>query len=155
VRRKPNRDELVAAFRAAGCDDPEGWADSQLEEGIPQLARYLLCKSIWEHAIEPWRRADVLDEYPEAHVLLAEGVDRERLWRLGRRIAYETMTAVVNAIDQDMYVGAAQVRDDAPGWTIVEVDGASNKPTGRRAGFIHESILSVDPTGTEGADFRE
>jgi hypothetical protein len=154
MRRKPDRAELVEALRVSGCPDPESWAQSELEENIPQFARYLLCKTIWEHAVEPWRTEDALDEFPEARALLDAGADPELLRLLGGKIAYETMTAIVNAIDQDTYVGPAPVPGDAPGWTIVEVDGRSLKPTGRRAGFIHESILSVDPSGTEGAEFR-
>ncbi len=154
MRKKPDRVKLVAALRVAGCPDPEAWAQSELEEDIPQFARYLLCKTIWEHAVEPWRDENALDEFPEARTLLDAGADREQLRRLGAKIAYETMTAIVNAIDQEGYFGPAPVPDDAPGWTIVELDGRSLKPTGRRAGFIHESILYVDPTGTEGAEFR-
>jgi hypothetical protein len=156
VRRKPkpSRDQLVAALRAAGCSDPEGWADSELEENIPQFARYLLCKAIWEAAIEPWRQEDALDAFPDAKLLLDAGVDRERLRALCGKVAYETMTAVNHALDAEEYLGPADVPEDSPGWLIIETDGKTLEPTGRRAGAIHESILSVDPTGTEGADFR-
>jgi hypothetical protein len=150
-----DRARLVAVLRAAGCDDPEAWADSELEENSPQLARFLLCRTIWEHAIEPWRQENPLAEYSEARALLTAGTDADQLRRLGGKIAYQTMTAVVNAIDQQQYVGAADVPQDAPGWMIMEVDGESLEPTGRNAGFIHESILAVDPTGTEGAEFGE
>jgi hypothetical protein len=126
-----------------------------MDEDIPQFARYLLCKTIWEHSIVPWRQEDALDEYPEARALLAAGANSEQLRLLAGRIAYDTMTMVVNAIDQGEYVGPAPVPDDAPGWIIAEVDGTSLEPTGRNAGFIHESILAVDPTGTEGAEFRQ
>jgi hypothetical protein len=154
VSKKQDRDKLVAALHAAGCDDPEAWANSEIEEDIPQFARYLLCKTIWEHSIEPWRQDNPLEDYPEAQALLAAGADPQQLRRLGGKIAYETMTLVINAIDQEEYVGPAEVPDDAPGWMIAEVDGESLESTGRKAGFIHESILAVDPTGTEGAEFR-
>ncbi|HEV3480428.1 MAG TPA: hypothetical protein VG144_13400 [Gaiellaceae bacterium] len=154
MRKKPDGAQLVAALRAVGCPDPEAWAQSELEEDIPQFARYLLCKTIWEHGVEPWRDEATLDAFPEARALVDAGADREQLRLLGGKIAYETMTAIVNAIDEGTYVGPAAVPDDAPGWVIVELDGRSLKPTGRKAGFIHESILSVDPTGTEGAEFR-
>jgi hypothetical protein len=152
--RKADRDALVAAFRAAGCHDPESWARSELEQGSAQLARFLLCKTIWEHSMEPWREEGTLEEFPEARELIAAGADAETLRRLAGKIAYETMTAIVNAIDQGQYVGDADVPGEAPGWTIIETDGKSLKPTGRNAGFIHESVLATDPTGTEGAEFR-
>jgi hypothetical protein len=31
---------LTEQFRAFGASDPEGWAESQVEEGIPQYARF-------------------------------------------------------------------------------------------------------------------
>jgi hypothetical protein len=150
-----DRDRLVAALRAAGCDDPEGWADSELNEDFPQFARFLLCKTIWEHAVEPWRSEDALAGYAEAAELITNGADAEKLRRLGGRIAYDTMSAIVTFIDEEMYVGEAEVPEDAPGWMIVEVDGETLEPTGRNAGSIHESILAVDPTGTEGSEFRD
>ena len=33
-------DELTRIFQKLGAPDPEGWARSQIQEGIPQLARY-------------------------------------------------------------------------------------------------------------------
>jgi hypothetical protein len=42
-----NQKDLAATFRKLGARDPEGWADSQVEEGIPQLARYLFLRQAW------------------------------------------------------------------------------------------------------------
>jgi hypothetical protein len=41
--------------------------------------------------------------------------------------------------------------DDCPGWELVETDPDGN-PTGRAVGGLHESFLSVDPSGREGGD---
>jgi hypothetical protein len=151
-----DREWLIRALRAAGCDRPEQWADSEVSEGIPQLARFLLCKSIWENAIEPWRQPNALDEFRDAQELIAAGVDPETLRSLAGKVAYETMTIVVNTLDEGQYVNSAELLEmQAPGWMIMEVDGSTDEATGRDAGAIHESILSVDPTGTEGAEFRE
>jgi hypothetical protein len=43
------KDELAALFRQFGAKDPELWAASQVDEGIPQLARFLFMKAAWEH----------------------------------------------------------------------------------------------------------
>jgi len=40
--------ELTALFARLGASDPELWARSQVEEGIPQLMRYLFLKAAWK-----------------------------------------------------------------------------------------------------------
>lgn len=50
------RAEAVAQqFRALGAGDPEGWAASEVEEDIPQLARFLFLRSLWRGA-EQWKQ---------------------------------------------------------------------------------------------------
>jgi hypothetical protein len=41
-----NQDELTALFKKVGARKPEGWARSQIEEGIPQLARFLFLRQV-------------------------------------------------------------------------------------------------------------
>jgi hypothetical protein len=43
--------ELAALFRKLGAPDPETWARSQLQEKIPQLARFLFLRQAWRHII--------------------------------------------------------------------------------------------------------
>src|SRR5437868_1992271 len=40
--------ELVEAFRRLGVRRPESWASSQVNEGIPQLARASLLYWLWD-----------------------------------------------------------------------------------------------------------
>lgn len=54
VRRRANLEELrrlTEVFRQNGAPDPEQWARSQLEEGIPQLAIFCFAKALWEGTI--------------------------------------------------------------------------------------------------------
>lgn len=37
---------LTEIFRKAGAVDPESWASSEIEEGIPQLARFSFLKAL-------------------------------------------------------------------------------------------------------------
>ena len=48
---KLGKGELVAILQALGAEDAEGWADSQLNEDIPQLARFLFLRSAWKHVL--------------------------------------------------------------------------------------------------------
>ncbi len=48
-------EELAERFRTAGAEEPEEWAASEVEEDIPQLARFLLLRRLWRGAWQ-WRR---------------------------------------------------------------------------------------------------
>ncbi|CAM5635359.1 hypothetical protein SMICM304S_04106 [Streptomyces microflavus] len=42
-------DRLTALFEALGADgDAPDWAESEAEEGLPQLARYRLLRTVWQ-----------------------------------------------------------------------------------------------------------
>jgi hypothetical protein len=41
---------LAEQFRGLGAGDPEGWAASEVEEDIPQLARFLVLRRLWRGA---------------------------------------------------------------------------------------------------------
>ena len=43
--------EWTERFRALGARNPEGWARSQIEEGIPQFARYIFLRQAWRSII--------------------------------------------------------------------------------------------------------
>jgi hypothetical protein len=60
-------------------------------------------------------------------------------------VAYESMFAVLERIDEGC---DPEVGDDLPGWLLVETD-AEGEPTQRQIG-LHESFLSLDPSGREG-----
>jgi hypothetical protein len=41
---------LVERFRELGAEEPEAWALSEVEENIPQLARFILLRRLWRGA---------------------------------------------------------------------------------------------------------
>jgi hypothetical protein len=44
--------ELAERFRSAGAEEAEAWALSEVEENIPQLARFLFLRRLWRSAAE-------------------------------------------------------------------------------------------------------
>jgi hypothetical protein len=46
---------LVEKFRALEAEQPEEWAASEVQEDIPQLARFLFLRSVWRSA-EQWKQ---------------------------------------------------------------------------------------------------
>ncbi len=160
AKRKSSQNDLAKlteVFRAAGAPDPEDWARSQLEEGIPQLALFSLAKSMW---------AGVVDEndlgYVEAEVnrsraypkdpcsqagkaleeMLSKGISRSSIIDLIRVVQYETLYHVTAVLD-----GARTLDVPVTEWLVFQVD-EKERPVARLHG-IHEILLGLDPTGRE------
>lgn len=60
-------EQLAETFRALGAEEPEAWALSEVEDGIPQLARFILLRRLWRGA-EEWKQAPTdwfVDRDPE------------------------------------------------------------------------------------------
>lgn len=156
---------LVEKFRAAGADDPESWARSEIHENIPQLARFCFLRSLWPGMIDTWgQRTEWIDRpiraaerdpngsFADAGVaikhLLALGGTREELASIARMVAYETAFSVVNRIDEG--VDSDYTSDEGyPTWDLREI-GPDDLPTGRSIDGLHEDLLTMDPSGREG-----
>jgi hypothetical protein len=82
---------LAETFRGLGAEEPEAWALSEVEDGIPQLARFIFLRRLWRGA-EAWTQApadwfvdrdpepaeeDVDDEDSAAEASVVEGEDAE------------------------------------------------------------------------------
>jgi hypothetical protein len=151
------QEELTALFRKLGTDDPEGWASSQIEEGIPQLARFLFLRQAWRMIVDEndasWigrliELAEARPDEPYAGVGLA-------LKRLRARGATDDeITDLVRGMQAELLFGFCYLLEDPGdvepevadvGWSIVEVDGEGNV-LGTIPG-LHESVLETDPTG--------
>lgn len=143
---------LQQRFAELGADEPQGWALSEMTEGIPQMARYLILRRLWSEAINQWEEPDAIDAIPATHRLLAAGADRSDIAKVARAAAFESIASVLNVLDE----GYAPDLDDGslPGWGLQETtrDGS---PTGRSIGGLHESLLETDPSGNEAEDLWE
>jgi hypothetical protein len=84
--------QLTELFRQHGAEDPEQWAPSQLQEGIPQLAIFCFAKALRERVISKgaargidkeiqWADSRPRDRCAEG---LAMGVNRQSLTELVR-----------------------------------------------------------------------
>jgi hypothetical protein len=138
-------------MRELGADNPEGWAQSEIEEGIAQEARFLFLRAIWPTLIQPLADPNVMRRYPAVARLLDAGANPDDLSRALRAVAYETAFGVIERVDEGH---DADAPDDAPGWLLVETVNADTL-TGRDVGGLHESLQSLDPTGREALDMFE
>ncbi|MFF4653607.1 hypothetical protein [Streptomyces sp. NPDC001380] len=139
---------LRTQFEALGAADASDWARSQIEEDQPHLARFVLLRSLWRDAIDGWAVPGALEQVAAARRLLDAGADRNDLALLARAVAHEAVFAVVDQLDHgaDVNVPGVEV-----GWVVME-SGEDGTPTGRPLAGLHEDVLTMDPSGRDGAD---
>ncbi|MFI5011352.1 MAG: hypothetical protein ACHQAY_03295 [Hyphomicrobiales bacterium] len=154
-----NQEELTALFRRLGAQDPEGWARSQIQEGIPQLARFLFLRQAWREVVSEddtrWigssiARAQTHPDEPYAGV----GHALKKLRALGA--TDDDITDVVRGMQAELLFSFCYLLEDPGkvepevadlGWALVQIDG-DGKVLGNIDG-LHESVLETDPTGRE------
>lgn len=140
---------LTQRMAELGARDPGSWARSEIQRDIAQQARYLALRCTWAKALTPWRDSSTFRRVPELARLLDQGADPDLVAAAVRVVVMEAVGDVIMVIDEGYDPDAP---DDAPGWVLAETDGEGN-PTGRDVGGLHESLLQLDPSGTQAADF--
>jgi hypothetical protein len=154
-------EEMISCMTAWGAPDAEEWVRSEIEEDIPQMARFLVLRTLWRE-IDSWR--DSSSKWQSHIVSMAEenpsgffadaghaikrmqeaGVAVEDIGSVARFVAFESIFSVLDRIDE----GSDPEIDDGPGWVLAEVD-TNGDGTGRIVGGLHEDILMLDPSGRE------
>jgi len=148
--------ELTALFRKLGARDPEAWARSQINENIPQLARFLFLRQAWKLVISDndtnWisKMFQVNPNKPGGDI----GPPIARLLAAGGQES--DLTKVVRVMQWRLLFGLCQLLDD-PGnieseagdiaWRLFQVDEGDH-PIAMMGGLA-ESVLETDPTGRE------
>lgn len=151
--------ELAALFRELGAQDPEGWASSQVKEGIPQLQRFLWLREAWKRIVPDdnyeWMAAEIKraearpsDPYSGVGLTLKQclerGVEREALNELVRGKQAELLFSLCYMLE-DPDIPEKEVNNLC--WGLFETDQEGRPVT--RIGMLHESVLETDPTGRE------
>jgi hypothetical protein len=156
-------EKLIKLMGELGAPEPEEWVYSEITEDIPQLARFLVLRHLWRDLIDSlredtsWIQAMVEDAendpagpFADAGMalkrLMAAGADLKDIGTVARFVAYEAVFGTLTTIDEGY---DPELDEDGPGWALVELDAEGN-PTGRSVGGLHESLLSLDPSGREG-----
>ncbi|MBT2381212.1 hypothetical protein J7E90_28880 [Streptomyces sp. ISL-111] len=152
-------DRLTALFRALGADgDAPDWAESEAEEGLPQLARYRFLRTVWQD-VDAWGteaprwvaayRSDGVAAGAVGRALTA-GLTPEDLGELAREVARETALGVLHALAEPADGSLpAEVEEQLPAWRLAELD-SSGQPTGRHLYALHEDFAGLEPKGPVG-----
>ncbi len=123
-----------------------------------------LCFDAYGSTIDKWR--DESKDWPTAYIADAEqdpkgvfadaglamkrmiqaGITPAEIGSIARMAAYEATFGTLEVIDECCDPEAGE---DLPCWILMEADSECAS-TGRQIGGLHESILSLDPSGREG-----
>jgi len=152
--------QLTELFTKLGAPHPESWARSQIREEIPQLARYLVLRSMWD-CVTPtkytrWVDRDLKETSDPAYKkaledMLSAGVSREAITCVVRYKEAEALREFSYVLEDysspprnsDPTTGDAYIR-----WSLRQLDEKGN-PTGRPIDGLHESFWSTDPEAKE------
>jgi hypothetical protein len=154
-----NQRTLAALFERLGADDPDGWARSQVEEGIPQLARFLFLRQAWRAVVDEgdprWIAMAIAGAEADPHgpyagvghalrSLRARGATDDEITDLVRGMQAELLFQLCYLLEDPGDV-EPEVQDVA--WSLVQVDDDGNVLASIDG--LHESVLQTDPTGRE------
>jgi hypothetical protein len=151
-----NEQELAALFRKLGARDPAAWARSQVNENIPQLARFLFLRQAWKLIVN-WDGSNWITEMGQLNSNKPGGDIGPAIKRLLAAGGQEDdLTKVVRVMQWRLLSGLCQLLDD-PGniereagdiaWRLFQVD-VGDHPIAVMGGLA-ESVLETDPTGRE------
>jgi hypothetical protein len=150
-------ENLIETLRKLDATDAPMWVYSEIQEDIPQMARFLILRHLWQ-SLNRWvedsasyiprmnteAEGNTTDYFSGAGLalkrLLSSGGTYEDIGQIARWVAYEAMFEVLNVIDEG-HVDDAD--EDFPGWELIETD-SDGVPTGRCVGGLHESFLSLN-----------
>ena len=156
-RRKNELETLTEIFRQAGAPRPETWAESQINEGINQLARFSFLKNITSEWLKEneygWidkmiNGLDAASDVPCSQFgtavkeMLEKNVSKEAIVDLIRVVQFETLYHVCSTIDKTY-----EVTTPVTNWRLFELDDDDNPVA--TIGNLHESLLQFDPSGRE------
>lgn len=154
-----NQRELASLFAKLGAPDPVAWAQSQVDEGIPQLARFLFLRQAWRAIINEsdpsWiERAIAHAASSPTEPYAGVGHALRRLRGLGA--SEDDLTDLVRGMQAQLLFYFCYLLED-PGdvepevadlsWSLVEVDEGGEVIASING--LHESVLETDPTGRE------
>ena len=152
--------KLTKLFEKLGARDPEAWAQSQIEEGLPQLQRYLFLRQAWAEVLGDeevgWVDAKIeeAEDDPRGQFAgvglalkraVAAGVAKQDLVDIARGVQAELLFQFCCLLD-DPGLSEPEVEDLE--WGLFEVD-ENGDPIPTRIEGLHEDMLDMDPTGRE------
>ena len=153
--------ELTRLFSKLGAKAPELWARSQIQEGIPQLLRFLFLKTAWSavpiEGSSAWIEEEISTSSTKPGAPYAGlGQALARCRSLG--VNDNDLTDIARCLQAQMIFSIGYLLENGPSeydgvlqdvcWGLFQIDD-HGRPVGRQITGLHESVLELDPTGRE------
>jgi hypothetical protein len=157
-----NQKELADLFRKLGAPHAETWAKSQIQEGIPQLARFLFLRQAWRKVASEEDTSWIgrwIERYESHPTEPFAGQGRALKQLRARGATDEEITDLVRAREAELLFSFCYLLEDPEindsgaddvTWGLFQTDDDGNPLVPlMRIGGLHESVLETDPTGRE------
>lgn len=135
--------DLCEQLKAAGATNPKSWANSELQENIPQFARFLVLKGLTDIYRDVEGNLSEIESYSdeatEAHQKLASQFDEQELKELLHFYGKSIIGKVIDMLDQ----GYLYDVNDNVGWSLMELDNKGTT-TDRLIQGLHEDFLEFE-----------
>ena len=116
-------DALAKKLKRAGATSPKSWARSEVDEGIPQFARFLLLKNLVHIANDVQGNLDSGEELAEdladTHAAASAALGEAQLNALLRSYGKGMVQQFIGLIDW----GNGDMERDGLSWALVQTDG--------------------------------
>jgi hypothetical protein len=143
--------QLTEQFARLGAREPHSWASSQLEEGIPQLHRFVFLRQAWQAIVSrdnvQWidsiQRAGTTEDAESRDALarlLAAGIDQADLTLVVRNMQRDLLFSLCYLLEEP---GELDPQLDDFGWGLFTID--SERRAGEHIPMLHESVIETDP----------
>ncbi|QIG04494.1 hypothetical protein [Proteus sp. ZN5] len=135
--------DLCEQLKAAGATNPKSWANSELQENIPQFARFLVLKGLTDIYRDVEGNLSEMDIYSdeaiEIHQKLASQFNEPELKELLHFYGKSIIGKVIDMLDQ----GYLYDVNDNIGWSLMELDNKGTT-TDRLIQGLHEDFLEFE-----------
>ncbi|NBM53300.1 hypothetical protein LW139_19170 [Proteus vulgaris] len=135
--------DLCEQLKAAGATNPKSWANSELQENIPQFARFLVLKGLTDIYRDVEGNINEMDIYSDkandVYQKLAPQLDKQELKELLHSYGKSIIGKVIDMLDE----GYLYDVNDNVGWSLMELDDKGTT-TDRLIQGLHEDFIEFE-----------
>lgn len=132
-------DELVKKLVRAGATEPEDWAKSEVSENIPQFARFLVLKNLFQIAQDVESSLLCANDFSDMDSQVEEmkgKVGEDTLMDFLQNYSFGLISQVMDVLDS----GNPELEEDGVSWILSETNG-DGALTERFIEGLHEDAL--------------
>lgn len=142
--------ELINKMEQCGCPSAMTYAFSEVTEGIPQFARYLVLKQLFDiaddvegayfNAVDYCECSEsITDDFAEMHKQMTQAVGEENLNKYLKLYNRGMISSFISLLDE----GACNT-DIGFGWALVKVDSQGNVMGNKCIEALHEDFYDFE-----------